>query len=121
VFLSVFDSRCLGEALPILCGFCALRGGTTFTISGDLKGSTGSLPDLVQLVLEGVYLALDFLIERALRRDEQTAILSTGIAQERRSDGCRGVWAAGSSSKAPKTCIDASPYGLLGRLYPANS
>jgi len=50
--------------------------------SGDLERSTGSFPDLVQLVLQGINLPLNLFEGVALRRDEQAPILAPGIAQE---------------------------------------
>jgi hypothetical protein len=73
-----------------------------------------SLADLVHLVLKGVNPALDFLIERAPWRDEQAAILAWGISQRAiltpaRSSGVPG-WIFGF--KAPKKCMDVSPFAL---------
>ena len=79
-----------------------------------LEGSPGSLADLVHLVLKGVNLALDFLIGRALRRDEQAAILARGISQRAILTPARlsGVPGWIFSSKAPKKCMDVSPFAL---------
>ena len=67
-----------------------------------------------QSLLKGVNPALDFLIGRALRRDEQAATLARGVSQRAILTPARlsGVPGWIFSSKAPKKCMDVSPFAL---------
>ena len=72
----------------------------------SLEGSAGSLADFVQLVLQGVNLPFNLFEGRALRGDEQVAILASGVGRRATLTlaGLSGVPNCTSSSMAPKTC-----------------
>ena len=59
---------------------------------GDLEGSPGSFPDLVQLDLQGIDLPFHLFEGCTFRSDEQAPVLASGVAQEGNPDGCRVVW-----------------------------
>ena len=85
--------------------------------SRDLKRPTGSLADLVQVVLQEIELPFQFLhfLERgALRGNEETSILAADVPQKGNPDGCRVVRSAALDVQltAPKTCMASPPRGF---------
>jgi hypothetical protein len=64
--------------------------------SYNLEGSAGSLPDLVQLVLQGIDLSFHLVIGGAIWRDEHTPAWFEDSLLESNSDNCRIVWGSRS-------------------------
>jgi hypothetical protein len=57
-----------------------------------LEGSVGSFPNLVQLILQRIDLALQLLEGRASGCDEQTPVLALGVSGKGNRNRNRRVW-----------------------------